>query len=98
MLSPVLFSPDVPANLVSVDQVLTTGGKCHFGPARTDNYVSFDSPEGQTRLEIEKVNGIHAFVCDMPDDLEEESDDEEDERGPTLAWMGDTSSPELSLN
>ena len=50
-------------------------------------------------LEIEKVNGIHAFICNMPEDLEEESDDEEagEGEGPQLVWMGDTNSP-LSMD
>ena len=44
---------------------------------------------------IEKVNGIHAFICDQPGELDEESDDETPERGsnwPEMAWMGDADS------
>lgn len=98
VLSPVLLAPGSPANLVSVDQVSAAGGKCHFGQERADNFVSFDSPDGETRLMIEKVNGIHAFVCDMPPALEEDSEDEDDDdevgtSEPKMCWMGTTDTP-----
>jgi hypothetical protein len=94
VLSPVLLAPDSPANLVSVDQVSAAGGKCQFGKKATDNFVSFETPNGETQLVIEKVNGIHAFVCDMPEDVSEDgsSDADENESPFELAWMGGTDS------
>ena len=61
VLTPVLLAPDSPVNLVSVDQISAAGGKCHLGKEKADNFVSFDSPGGDTRLVVEKINGIHAF-------------------------------------
>ena len=81
VLSQVLLDPNSPASLVSVDQVSAAGGKCHFSPKRNDNFVSFNSPDGETRLVIEKVNGIHAFICDQPGELDEGLDDKTPERG-----------------
>jgi hypothetical protein len=97
VLTPVLLAPDSPVNLVSVDQVSAAGGKCHFGKEKADNFVSFESTGGDTRLVVEKVNGIHAFVNDLQDvpdlaDSDSEDEDGDEDTGPAMAWMGDCDS------
>ena len=44
---------------------------------------------------IEDIQGIHAFVCEMPEELGEESDDETLQKEGTeieMAWMGECDS------
>jgi hypothetical protein len=100
LIEGVLLHTESPVNLVAVDQMSEAGGKTHFGKKASDNFVSFDGPDGEVRLIVEKVHGIHAFINEMPElaesDDEDENDDEESEtNGQQMAWMGDVDRPSL---
>ena len=99
LLEGVLLHEQSPVNLISVDQVSEAGGKSQFGKKPTDNFVSFESPDGEVRLMLEKINGIHAFFCQIPELNEDEESDVEDEdseiNGPQMVWMGEVNGPSL---
>ena len=73
------------------------GGKSQFGKKAADNFVSFDFPHGEIRLILEKVNGIHAFVCQAPPSMvnDNEEDDNDGEGEINMAWMGEVDTPSI---
>ena len=51
------------ATCCSAKQVInTTGGLLHFGKEPLQNFVAFEGHDGETRLKLEEVNRLYAFV------------------------------------